>query len=75
MTKWTQNMHGAVEAHVAKRKCCSLTIIGGPDQWVWTVQCRKSGGAVEADAHTFEAAKAAAEEMAGRLTGDLPLMG
>jgi hypothetical protein len=75
MAEWAQMMHGFFQAHIATRKCCSLSVIGSSDLWVWIVRRSKRGGTVEAKERTFNAAKAAAEETARRLAGDLPLNG
>ena len=70
MARWTQKIHGPFQAHVAQLRCCALSIIGGRDWWAWTVRCSRSGSRTEGKEAALDAAKAAAEQIAGRLASD-----
>ena len=70
MARWTQRIHGPFQAHVARVRCCALSIIGGGDWWAWTVRCSRHGTCTEGKDSAIDAAKAAAEQIARRLASD-----
>jgi hypothetical protein len=70
MARWTQKIHGSFQAHVARVRCCALSIIGGGDWWGWTVQCTRHGTNVDGMEGALDVAKASAEQIARRLASD-----
>jgi hypothetical protein len=70
VARWTQKIHGPLQAHVLRLKCCALSIIGGGDWWAWTVRCSRHGARVQGKEGALHAAKAAAEQIARRLASN-----